>query len=97
MVQNQTPNAMEATNVWSGIWSVEENHNEDASWLGKMKRRMRRGEKQIEVEISIQDVVDDIRKMINWKASGPDSVRHFWFKRFKSLHGLIAECPGLLG
>ena len=32
-----------------------------------------------------------IREMANWKAPGPDGVRGFWFKRFRSLHGVIME------
>ena len=38
MVQNQTPSARKVANFWSGIWSVEENHKQDASWLGEVKR-----------------------------------------------------------
>jgi hypothetical protein len=29
--------------------------------------------------------------MANWKAPGPDGVRGFRFKRFKSLHRVIAQ------
>ena len=48
-------------------------------------------EKQEEVKIDIKDVEHGIRKMANWKAPGPDGVRGFWFKRFRSLHGVITD------
>lgn len=88
----EAPDAEEATKFWSGIWSVEKNHNADASWLGEVRDRMSGVEKQGEVCISVEDVQFGIRKMANWKAPGPDGVRGFWFKRFRSLHGAIAKC-----
>ena len=80
-----------ATMFWSGIWSVQKRHDEDATWLGEVRDRMTGIEKQDEVKIDIKDVEHGIRKMANWKAPGPDGVRGFWFKTFRSLHGVITE------
>ena len=30
--------------------------------------------------------------MENWKAPGPDGVQEIWFKRFRSLHGVVGQC-----
>ena len=87
----EAPNAEDATQFWSNIWSVEKRHNEEASWLGEVKGRMDSVREQGEVAVSVDDVVAGIRKMANWKAPGPDGVRGFWFKRFRSLHRVIAE------
>ena len=87
----QAPNCKEATKFWSGIWSVQKRHDEDATWLGEVRDRMSGIEKQEEVNIDIKDVEHGIRKMANWKAPGPDGGRGFWFKRFRSLHGAITE------
>ena len=87
----QAPNGEEATKFWSEIWSVQKRHDEGATWLGEVRDRMSGIEKQEEVKIDIKDVEHGIRKMENWKAPGPDGVRGFWFKRFRSLHGVITE------
>ena len=71
----------------SGIWSIQKRHDEDATWLGEVRDRMSGIEKQEEVKIDIKDVEHGIRKMANWEAPGPG----FWFKRFRSLHGVITE------
>ena len=88
---SQAPNGEEATKFWSGIWSVQKRHDEDATWLGEVRDRMSGIEKQEKLKIDIKDVEHAIRKMANWKARGPDGVRGFWFKRFRSLHGVITE------
>ena len=56
-----------------------------------MKDEIGRVEQQEEIEIRLEDVVERIGKMANWKASGPDVVRGFWFKKFRSLHVAITE------
>ena len=65
---------------------MKKRHNEDASWLDMVKDRMGNVEEQEKVKISVKDVENKIRKMVNWKVPGPDGVRGFWFKRFKTLH-----------
>ena len=87
----QIPNGEEATKFWSGIWSVEKRHDEDATWLGEVRDRMSGVEKQEEIKIDLRDVEYGIRKMANWKAPDPDVMKGFWFKRLRSLHGLITE------
>ena len=86
----QAPNGERATKFWIGIQSVQKRHDEDATWLGEVRDRMSGTEKQ-EVKIDIKDVEHGIRKMANWRAPGADGVRGFWFKRFRSLHGVITE------
>ena len=67
----QAPNGEEATKFWSGIWSVQKRHDEDATWLGEVRDRASGIEKQEEVKIDIKDVKHGIREMANWKAPGP--------------------------
>ena len=89
--QKDRPNANETTKFWSGIWSDERSHNREASWLSDIRERLAGVEEQAEVKISYNDIEQGIRKMANWKAAGPDGVRGFWFKKFRSLHGVIAR------
>ena len=48
----QAPIARKATRIWSGIWSVEKRHNEDACWLDEVWDRIG----NVEVKISVEDV-----------------------------------------
>ena len=89
--QSQSPNAEEATRFWSGIWSDKKVHKVNASWIDGVREKFNEVQEQVNVEITKADIVSEIRKTANWKAPGPDGVRGFWFKRFKSLHGVIAE------
>ena len=34
------PNAKESRTFWSGIWSVEKEHNKEAKWLSDLKEEM---------------------------------------------------------
>lgn len=89
------PDAKEATDFWSGIWSNPVEHNRNAEWLERAKRVNARIEKQDDVVIELDDVRRGIRRMTNWKAPGPDAVQGFWFKKFSSMHVRIAS--GLQG
>ena len=86
-----TPDADEAGTFWSRIWSVEKQHNRDASWLGDVRARLGRIVQMEDVVVTLDDVKAGIRKMANWKAPGPDGVRGFWFKKFQCLHSPIAK------
>ena len=81
-----SPNADEAKEFWSKIWSVDKQHDGDASWLGSVKEKLGGVEQMEDIAVSLEDVKAGIRKMANWKAPGPDGVRGFWFKKFQSLH-----------
>ena len=86
-----TPDMDEAKAFWSKIWSVNKQHNGDASWLGDVRNRLSGIQQMEDVVVTLEDVKAGIRKMANWKAPGPDGVRGFWFKRFQCLHSPIAE------
>ena len=89
-----TPNADEAREFWGKIWSVDKEHDRDASWLGGVRQSLEWFEVQQQENIVLElgDVKAGIGRMANWKAPGPDGVRGFWFKRFPSLHPLILRC-----
>ena len=88
----RTPNskeslkAAEARKFWSGIWSVDKQHDRKASWIVEVASKLEGTRQQDEVVLQLVDVKDGIRKMANWKAPGPDGVRGFWFKKFQCLH-----------
>ena len=46
----------------------------------KVKERISEIDKQENIRISIENVKTTIRKMTNWKTSGPDYVQGYWFQ-----------------
>ena len=88
---NAPPNAEEAKEFWSKIWSVNKEHDKRASWLHSVKQEIKGVEQQRNVVLDGKDVKVGIQKMANWKAPGPDGVRGFWFKKFGSLHKAITS------
>ena len=90
-IPNKAPDAQEASEFWSNIWSIRGNFKENASWLPKVKERLSEIDKQEDIRISVENVKTAIRKMTNWKVPGPDCVQGYWFKRFSSLHSRLTE------
>ena len=76
-IPNKAPDAQEASEFWSNIWSIPGNFNENASWLPKVKGRLREIDKQEDTKISVENVKTTIRKMTNWKVPGPDCVQGY--------------------
>ncbi|XP_055543144.1 uncharacterized protein LOC129728715 [Wyeomyia smithii] len=44
------------------------------------------------VAVSAQDIREATRYTRNWAALGPDFVHNFWYKKFSTDHGRIADC-----
>ena len=54
-----------------------------------MKKRMSETDKQEDIKISVEYLKTIIRKMTNWKASGPDLSQRYFFKKFSTLHSRL--------
>ena len=97
------PDKDETRQFWQGIWGVEAKHNSRASWIERVKRKLDTVQRQEDLNITVDDVRNVLRKVPNWKAAGPDGVQGFWLKNFRSLHEMMAiflqgclntgECP----
>ena len=82
-------NTEESRTFWSGICSVEKEHNKKADWLSDLKKEMVKLEQQ-NVVINEEKVKKQCRKMPKWKVPGHDQVQGFWIKRLDKIHGRIA-------
>ena len=87
----QAPKAKDATEFWSNIWSKPHSHDEEAEWLGRVRKKLARVEKQADVVIDVETVRAGVRRLSNWKAPGPDGVVGFWFKKLTTLHPFLAK------
>ena len=74
---NETPNAGECLEFWSGIWSKPANHNVDAEWLKKMEKNLKNVEKQDDILIDSGKVRVQLRKVPNWKSPSPDGLQGY--------------------
>ena len=41
--------------------------------------------------IKTKIIKDEVRKIQNWKSSGPDGVQGYWLKKLTTLHECIAK------
>ena len=82
------PNAEESRTFWSGIWSVEKEHNKEVKWLSDPKEEMVKLEQQ-NVVINEDKVKKQCSKMSNWKAPRHDGVQGFLIKRLGKMHEKI--------
>ena len=88
---NDVPNGEESKMFWGDIWSVEKGHNREAEWLKDLKNELENEEHlQESVVISVEKVMEQCRKMPNWKAPGKDGVQGYWIKNLSNLHERIA-------
>ena len=51
-----------------------------------MKNQERDRTRQQDINITVRKVKEQLRKVPNWKAPGPDCVQGYWLKNFKLLH-----------
>ena len=65
-------------------------HKENTDWLRKVENEL--GELTVldDIRIEIKKVRKQIRKMPNWKSSGPDGVQGYWINNMSNLHKSIA-------
>ncbi len=84
------PDAEESKKFWSEIWSIEKGHNRQADWLQDLKREQNNVNMR-EMEITVEMVKKQSRKIPNWKAPGRDGVQGYWIKQLSSLHERIAN------
>ena len=73
-IPNEAPDAQEASEFWSNIWSIPGSFNENASWLPKLKESLSEIGKQEDIRISAEYLRMVVRKKTNWKVPGPDCV-----------------------
>ena len=63
----------------------------DSEWSLKVKETLRETTKQENAIITVKELKRAISRMSNWKASGPDYVHGFWFKKATSLHPKLKQ------
>lgn len=81
---------------WTQLWSSPIKHDDNTVWLKEITQKHSQRTPQLNVNITEQDVYMKLRRMANWKATGPDRVHAFWLKNFSTLHNKMAESLNML-
>ena len=83
---NCAPNPTAAIEVWSNIWSKEENPNENATSLDDVDEDYRTIEAHKDVQVTLEDIQFGVMNVGNWTAAGTAHVQGSGFKRMIHLH-----------
>lgn len=84
------PGKQELTEYWSSLWSTAKEHKKNAHWINT--EQMQRNITPMHfISIELRDVTSAINSTNSWKAPGVDNIQNFWYKKFDSLHGALAE------
>ncbi|XP_055633142.1 uncharacterized protein LOC129773554 [Toxorhynchites rutilus septentrionalis] len=86
------PEIDEVTQFWSGLWENPIQHRSNRMWLAEEEEYGNGLEAMPAVMVTAHDINEAIRYSRNWAAPGPDFVHNFWYKKFSSTHGRMAEC-----
>ena len=85
---NANPDA-ESKKFLEEIWDKEVTHNEKAEWINTINSHTRNVPVQAEITITGENIQKQLKKMVKWKASGPDNAHGYWLRGFSSLHDTI--------
>ena len=89
--QQENPEAEPSKRLWEGIWCNPVTHNKQAAWLQDIKEKESERIRQRFPEITTSTVRNQLKRIPNWKAPGPDEVHGYWLKNFRTLHQRMAE------
>ena len=72
--QQENPEVEPSRRLWEGIWPQEVKEKENERIRQKLP------------EITTSTVRNQLKRIPNWKAPGPDEVHGYWLKNFRALH-----------
>ena len=72
--QQENPEAEPSKRLWEGIWGNPVTHNKQAAWLQEIKEKENERIRQRFPEITTSTVRNQLKRIPNWKAPGPDEV-----------------------
>ena len=87
--QRENPEAEPSKRIWEG-WDNPVTHNKQAAWLQEIKAKENDRIKKRFPGITTSTVRNQLKRIPNWKAPGPDEVHGHWLKNFKALHQRMA-------
>ncbi|XP_063891684.1 uncharacterized protein LOC135117143 [Helicoverpa armigera] len=87
----QLPTTEQLESFWAGIWEDQVQHNDKARWITEETTKWNALEEMEFTNISESDINYTTSKLHNWKSPGIDKIHNYWYKKFDSLHKIIAK------
>ena len=75
------------------LWDNPVDHNRNAELIMTVEKDLESVTQQGNINITKEDVSMHLRKMPNWKASGPDRLHGFWLKKFTCYYLIVVKHP----
>lgn len=79
-----------AHRFWSGVWSEDTEHDEQAYWIREAQSRIPSA-RMADVEVDEQTIKEVLKKCNNWASPGTDKLHNYWWKHFTSIHNTVAS------
>ena len=80
--QQENPEAEPSKRLREGIWGNPVTHSKQAAWLQEIKEKENERIRQRFPEMTTSTVRNQLKRIPNWKAPGPDEVHGYWLKNF---------------
>lgn len=87
----ETPAIHNLEEFWAGIWETEVHHNEEAPWITEEERKWEGIDEMQFKDITESDIRFVTSRLHNWKSPGIDRIHNYWYKKFTTLHKIIAK------
>ena len=75
-----TPTNKESRKYRYDIWGKNIQHNNNAEWLVQLEAELVDVNEQADVQVTVDLIEKQLRKMENWKSPGPDGLQAYWLK-----------------
>ena len=79
----------ERKRFWNKIWK-QKYHNKKAEWINNMETELQMLEKSPQVNIHLDTLKVQLKRISNWKTPSQNGIRRFWLKKFTSIHDRLA-------
>ena len=83
---DEIPEAQESREFYNKIWNVSAVRNDNARWLHGVEDELSNINRQEDINIELQKVRKQLRKMPNCKAPGLDGLPGYWLKNLVGCH-----------
>ena len=94
-INEEKPNAEESKEFWSNTWNNEKEHERNAEGLREL-RAEKDNMKENGINITTEMIKEQVKKIPNWKSSGPDGVQGYWLKKLATLREFISKQMGII-
>ena len=72
-------------------WNHKKSSNKKEKWIENIKVTYKNNEPQMYEDITIEEIINTLKRTHKWKSLGIDKMTNFWFHHLSSTHQLITK------